>query len=175
MTGQRSQQTAILLDILRLPQRVLPKMGRSGRAARRRAIAATKHRMHNEAERLRERYNCPDPNMRDGQHTTMAVDTMEHTAAQGGYERPKRAASMAAAETIRRQAADITDTDTDDAESGVAAAGSCHHRHMLQRIADLIVSRVAFSARQCRTGQEMPWVVCMRSEPKQRCGSGCTD
>ena len=78
MTGQRSQQTAILLDILRLPQRVLPKMGRSGRAARRRATAATKNRMHNEAERLRERYNCPDPNMRDGQHTTMAVDTMEH-------------------------------------------------------------------------------------------------
>ena len=124
MTGQRSQQTAILLDILRLPQRVLPKMGRSGKAARRRATAATKHRMHNEAERLRERYNCPDPNMRDGQHTTMAVDTMEHTAAQGGYERPKRATSMAAAEAIRRQAADTTDADTDDAESGVAAAGS---------------------------------------------------
>ena len=37
-TGQRSQLTAILLYILLLPQHVLPKLGRSSRAARRRAV-----------------------------------------------------------------------------------------------------------------------------------------
>ena len=121
ITGQRSQLTPILLDILRLPQRVLPKLGRSGRAARRRATAATKHRMYSEAERLRERYNCPDPNPKDGQRTQMSVDTMAHTAAHGAYERPKRAAAVTAAETIRRLAADTTDTDA-GAESEVEGA-----------------------------------------------------
>ena len=58
MTGQRSQLTPILLDILRLPQRVLPKLGRSGKAARRRAVAGTNHRLRSEGARLRERYNC---------------------------------------------------------------------------------------------------------------------
>ena len=123
MTGQRSQLTAILLDILRLPQRVLPKLGRSGRAARRRATAATKHRMLSEAERLRERYNCPDPNPKDGQQTQMSIDTMAHTIAQGGYERPKRAAAVAATGAIRRQAADTTDTDA-EADSEADATGS---------------------------------------------------
>ena len=124
MTGQRSRLTAILLDILRLPQRVLPKLGRSGRAARRRATTATKHRMRSEAERLRERYNCPDPNPKDGQETQMSVDTMAHTTAQGGYERPKRAASIAAAEAIRRQAADTTDTDAGELSAADDAADS---------------------------------------------------
>ena len=113
MTGQRSQLTAILLDILRLPQRVLHKLGRSGRAARRRAVAATGHRLRTEAERLRARYDCPDPDPRAQQQTQMSVDTMAHTAAQGGYERPQRGAFIAAAEAIRRQAADITDADSD--------------------------------------------------------------
>ena len=45
MAGQRSQLTAILLDILLLPTRMLPKLGRAGRAARRRAVAATGHRL----------------------------------------------------------------------------------------------------------------------------------
>ena len=81
MTGQRSQRTAILLDILLLPQRVLPKLGRSGKAARRRATAATGHRLRSEAERLRERYNCPDPDPKTHQRMQMSVDTM---AAHGG-------------------------------------------------------------------------------------------
>ena len=118
MIGQRSQLTPILLDILRLPQRVLPKLGRSGRAARRRATAATGHRLRTEAERIRARYNCPDPDPKDGQQTQMSSETMAHTTAQGGYERPKRVASIAAAEAIRRQAADTTDDDC-DAESDV--------------------------------------------------------
>ena len=113
MTGQRSQLTAILLDILRLPQRVLPKLGRSGRAARRRAVAATGHRLRTEADRLRTRYDCPDPDPRAQQQTQMSVDTMAHTAAPGGYERPQRAASIATAEAICRQAADATDADFD--------------------------------------------------------------
>ena len=121
MTGQRSQLTAILLDILRLPQRVLPKLGRSGRAARRRAVAATGHRLRSEAQRLRVRYNCPDPNPKDEQQTQMSTETMAHTTAQGGYGRPKRAASVAAAEAIRHQAADTTD-DGSDAEPDVESA-----------------------------------------------------
>ena len=43
MTGQRSQLTPILLDLLQLPQRVLPKLGRSGRAASRRGGGRRKH------------------------------------------------------------------------------------------------------------------------------------
>ena len=114
MTGQRSQLTAILLDILKLPQRVLPKLGRSGRAARRRATAATGHRLRTEAERIRERYNCPDPDPKDGQQTQMSTETMAHTAAQGGYERPMRVAAAAAAAAIRQQATDTTDTGSDE-------------------------------------------------------------
>ena len=113
MTGQRSQLTTILLDILRLPQRVLPRLGRSGRAARRRAVAATGHRLRSEAQRIRARYNCPDPDPKEAQQTQMSTKTMAHTAAQGGYERPQRAAAAAAAEAIRRQAADTTDADSD--------------------------------------------------------------
>ena len=84
ITRQRGQVTPILLDILRLPQLVLPKLGRSGRAARRRATAATKHRLHSEAERLRQRYNCPDPNSTDEQQMQMSADTMGHTTTQSG-------------------------------------------------------------------------------------------
>jgi hypothetical protein len=79
--------------------------------------------MRSEAEQLRERYNCPDPNPKDGQQTQMSVDTMAHTTAQGGYERPKRAASVAAAEAIRRLAADTTDAGS-DAEPDVQAEES---------------------------------------------------
>ena len=43
----------------------------------------------------------------------MSVDTMAHTAAQGGYERPRRAASITASEAIRRQAAGTADADSD--------------------------------------------------------------
>ena len=111
MTGQRSQLTAILLDILRLPQRVLPKLGRSGRAARRRATATIGHRLRTKAERIRERYKCPDPDPKEAQQTQMSTDTMAHTTAQGGYERPKRAAAVAATEAIHRQAADTTDAE----------------------------------------------------------------
>ena len=53
MTGQRSQLTPILPDILLLPQRVLPKLGRSGKSARRRATATIGHRLRTEAERIR--------------------------------------------------------------------------------------------------------------------------
>ena len=113
MTGQRGQLTAILLDLLLLPQRVLPKMGRSGKAARRRAVAGTDHRLRSEAERLRARYNCPDPNMKNEQQATMSTHTMDNTMAQGGYQRPKRAASTAAREAIRQQAADTTDDAAD--------------------------------------------------------------
>ena len=118
MTGQRGQLTAILLDLLLLPQRVLPKVGRSGKAARRRAVAGTGHRLRSEAERLRARYNCPDPNMKNEQQATMSTHTMDNTMAQGGYQRPKRAASTAAREAIRQQAADTTD-DAADAGSDV--------------------------------------------------------
>jgi hypothetical protein len=101
--------SAILLDILRLPQRVLPKTSRSGRAARRRATAATKHRLHSEAQRLRQRYSCPDPNPKDEQHMQMSADTMGHTTAQGGYPRPGQAASAAADNDNRPGPAATTD------------------------------------------------------------------
>ena len=81
MTGQRSQLTPILLDILQLPQRVVPKLGRSGKAARRRATAATGHRLRPEAERLRARYNCPNPDPSSEQHIQVSVDTMANTVA----------------------------------------------------------------------------------------------
>lgn len=127
MTGQRNQLTSIL-DILLLPQRVLPKLGRSGRAGRRRATAATGHRLRTEAERIRARYNCPDPHPTEGQRTQMSTDTMAHTTALGGYSRPKRAASVAAAEVIRQHAADTTDAGTDsdyeEAAKSDAAADS---------------------------------------------------
>ena len=123
MTGQRSRLTPILLDILRLPQRVLPKLGRSGRAARRRSTAATGHRLRSEAQTLRARYGCPDPDPKAEQQTQMSTDTMAHTTAHGGYERPRRAASIAAAEAIRHQAADTTDAGS-DADSDVEATQS---------------------------------------------------
>ena len=114
LTGQRSQLTPILLDILLLPQRVLLKQRRSGRAARRRATAAAGHRFRSEAERLRQQYNCPDPDPSYRQATRMPSDTMANTvAAQSEGVRPRRAASLAAAEAIRQQAADSTDIDTD--------------------------------------------------------------
>ena len=114
MTGQRSQMTSILLDILRLPQRVLPRLGRSGRAARRRAVAATKHRLHTEGTRLRQRYNCPNPDANSEQRLPMSTDTMDCTATLTTYRRPPpRAASTAAAAVIRLQTADTTDSDTD--------------------------------------------------------------
>ena len=87
MTGQRSQLIAILLDLLLLPQRVLPKLGRADRAARRRAMVGTNRRMRSEAERLRERYNCPDPDTKDEQPTRMSTETMANTAAQDVYRR----------------------------------------------------------------------------------------
>ena len=111
LSGHRSQQTAILLDILQLPQRVLPKLGRSGRAARRRVVADTARRLRTEAERLRAWYNCPDPSSSDNQQAQMSTDTMLNTAAQGGYERPQRAASVAARQAIRQQAAETTNSD----------------------------------------------------------------
>ena len=78
MTGQRSQLTPTLLDILRLPQRVLPKLGRSGKAARRRAVAGTNHRLRSEGARLRERYNCPEPDGNSEQQLPMPTDTDRH-------------------------------------------------------------------------------------------------
>ena len=87
MTGQRSQLTAILLDILLLPQRVLPKLGRSGRAARRRAVAGTGRRLRSEAERLRERYNCPDPSNKEQQQVQMSTETMANTVPSTGRQR----------------------------------------------------------------------------------------
>ena len=82
MNGQRSQLTPIVLDILQLPQRVLSKLGRSGRAARRRAVAGTQYRLRTEAKRLREPYNCPDPDPKDEQHMQMSTDTMANTMSQ---------------------------------------------------------------------------------------------
>ena len=45
----------------------------------------------------------------------MSLDTMAHTTAQGGYQRPKRAASTAAAgkRSVNKQAADTTDADSE--------------------------------------------------------------
>lgn len=113
MTGQHGQLTAILLDILQLPQRVLPKLGRSGRAARRRAVAGASRRMRSEADRVRAQYSCPAPDSQDAQQATMSIDTMASTAAQGGFQRSRRAASVVAREAIRQQAADTTDAATD--------------------------------------------------------------
>ena len=128
MTGQRGQLTPILLDILRLPQRVLPKLGRSGRAARRRAVAGTGRRLKSEAERLRARYDCPDPELKDRQQLQMSADTMADTVAQGAEQRPQQAALTAARKAIRRQAAgttdDAADADTDADESARSEADS---------------------------------------------------
>ena len=112
MNGQRSELTSVLLDILKLPQRVLPRLGRSGRAARRRAVAGSKHRMRTEGERLRERYSCPDPDTNREQQLPMATDTMASTATQMAYRRPQRAASRAAAAATRQYAADTTEPDS---------------------------------------------------------------
>ena len=124
-SGQRSQLTAILLDILLLPQRVLPKLGRSGRAARRRAVAGTGHRLRSEAERLRERYNCSDPSSKGQQQTQMSTETMANSMASAGHARPRRAASISARERIQQQAADTTDdasrTGSDEQAEGVTS------------------------------------------------------
>jgi hypothetical protein len=114
MTGQRGQLTPILLDILKLPQRVLPKLGRSGRAARRRAVAGTGRRLRTEAQRLREQYNCPDPDPKDGQQTQMSTETMANTMAQLGHQRrtPQRVAAVVARGQTRKQAANTTDADS---------------------------------------------------------------
>ena len=123
MTGQRSQLTPILLDILQLPRRVLAKLGRSGRAARRRAVAGMGRRLRTEGERLRTRYNCPDPGPSDGQQTQMSTETMANTMAQLGHQRrtPQRVAAVVARGQIRKQAADTTDADSqsdaDDTEA----------------------------------------------------------
>ena len=124
ITGQRSQLTAILLDILLLPQRVLPKLGRSGRAARCRAVAGTNHRLRTEGARLRERYNCPDPNSNGEQQLPMPTDTMASTATQAAYRRPQRAAFTAATAAIRQRATDTTDPDTDTDTEAVGATVS---------------------------------------------------
>ena len=128
LTGQRSQLTPILLDILLLPQRVLPKLGRSGRAARRRAVAGTGRRLRSEAERLRERYNCPDPSAKGQQLAQMSTETMANTVPSTGRQRSQRAASAAATRLIQRHAADTTD-DAPTTESDGEAEGAesdCH-------------------------------------------------
>ena len=78
-------------------------------------MAGTGRRLKSEAERLRERYDCPDPELKDRQRLQMSVDTMANTVANGGYQRPQRAASVAAKKAIRQQVADTTDdaADTD--------------------------------------------------------------
>ena len=135
-TGQRSQLTAILLDILLLPQRVLSKLGRSGRAARRRTAAATDRRFRSEAFRLRARYDCPDPDRADEQHTQMSADTMVNTVAQGEYARPQRAAAVTARESIRRQAADTTDSSAGSDEEVTDHPHPSLHRHPQRCLAD---------------------------------------
>ena len=130
MTGQRSQLTPILLDILLLPQRVLTRLRRSGKTARHRAAAATARRFRNEGERLRKRYNCPDPDRADEQQMQMSTDTMANTATQPGYSRPSHTESAAARRMSEQQAADTTDAGSDsgsDVEAGEtvrATAGS---------------------------------------------------
>ena len=125
MTGQRSQLTPILLDILLLPQRVLCKLGRSGKAVRRRAVAGTGRRLRSEAERLRERYNCPDPSSREQQQAQMSTETMANTMAANGQARPRRAASVAARNAKHQQRADTTDaasgTESDGEAQGAAS------------------------------------------------------
>ena len=131
ITGQRGQLTAILLDILLLPRRILPKLGRSGRAARRRAVAGIGRRLRSEAERLRERYNCPDPSSKEQQRTEMTTETMANSIAFIGETRPRRAASIAAREVIRQQVADTTDAESSadsDGEAEVAASDSDDER-----------------------------------------------
>ena len=125
MTGQRNQLTAILLDILLLPQRVLPKMGRSGKAARRRAVACTSRRLRSEAERLRDRYNTADSGSRELQQAQMSTETMANTSASHGHARPQRAASAAAREAMRRQASnnDAASSSEPDEEAEGAASG----------------------------------------------------
>jgi hypothetical protein len=128
LTGQRSQLTTILLDILLLPQRVLPKLGRSGRAARRRAVAGTGRRLRSEAERLRERYNCPDPSAKEQQQAQMSTETMANTVPSTGRQRSQRAAPAAARRLKQRQAADTTD-DASTTESDGEAEGADSDRH----------------------------------------------
>ena len=152
MTSQRSQLTTILLDILLLPQRVLAKLRRSGKAARRRTAAAAIRRFHAESERVRERYNCPDPDQADEQRMQLSTTTLDETVARAARARPARAASIAARESIRLQAADTTDADSGsgsdadvvESEGGATVSddeGSTHmypseHRQMRRRSND---------------------------------------
>lgn len=52
----------------------------------------------------------------------MSTETMANTVAQGGYQRPQRAASAAAREAILRQAADTTDAASSESTGEEKAA-----------------------------------------------------
>ena len=195
LTEHRGQLTAILLDILLLPQRVLPKLGRSGRAARRRAVAGTNRRLRSEAEQLRERYNCPDPNTKEQQQAHMSTETMANTTASVDLARPRRAASTAAKEAVRQQVADTTDTasstESDGEADGAASVSEDERddpfpslstrarRHLCDpdgraaRRANNLVQSGQTRKRRRYCTRPHKWPICARQRHRRRC-CGCT-
>ena len=86
-------------------------------------MAGTGRRLRSEAERLRERYNCPDPSAKEQQQAQMSTETMANTVPPTGRQRSQRAASAAATRLIQLQAADTTD-DVPTTESDGEAEGA---------------------------------------------------
>ena len=98
-----SRLTPIVLDILQLPARMLIKPSRAGRKARRRIRYAMRKRCMTEGEKLRARYDCPDPDLHAEQEVQLSTDTMAYSRAVPGAEvqqRPRRASYIAAAKAI---------------------------------------------------------------------------
>jgi hypothetical protein len=114
-----SRLVPIILDILQLPARMLAKLSRAGKRARRRTRHAVRQRCLTEGEKLRARYNCPDPDLRLEQEVQLSTETMANTRgeAEPQRQRPRRAASVAAAKAI---ATATTTEDEDEDDNGTS-------------------------------------------------------
>ena len=115
-----SRVTPIILDILRLPARMLTKPSRAGKKAKRRTRSAIRKRCMTEAEKLRSRYNSPDPDPGAEQELQLSTDTMTATKSTSAavaterQQRPRRAASLAAERAIAAAATTEEDESEDD-------------------------------------------------------------
>ena len=105
---EHSRLTPIIVDILQLPARMLTKPSRAGKKARRRARHAVRQRCLTEGEKLRARYNCPDPDLQAEQEVQLSVDTMASTqaaAAATPQQRPRRTKAVEAPRAMAAAAA----------------------------------------------------------------------
>ena len=126
--GEHGRLNSILLDILQLPARLLCKLGRSGRNARRRTRKAMQRRYHTFAEQLRSRYQCSDVDTREEQRMPLSTATMANTTSTGKTARQRSTTGASTKRTDRhvltavvreikeQSAAATTDADTDNDE-----------------------------------------------------------